>query len=316
MNNFENTSARLAEIEALQAYLETRKSELSVDEKSIAEAEALFYETHKRNKANARLIQFLKQFGYVVLDACGSSENAFKETKKDRLSAIASIIAKNSSSLLPAMEELYRAFNTKSGMELANENQDVLNQFRNLLQELKQAGIVESFQKSDTGFSATLTRDVLSRAKNRTKDSKTKQSWIRSGWAEKTFLYLVEKTFRTFSKERGFPVDFYWNVCVSDKPPYSKTSTEFDILVWFADKWYVFESKAGSTLSVVRWVDRWHMFGEDKADRKATIIQCAIHDFQPQVFSPLQIFCLQSFENSLTELLNQDFAMERAPSPP
>lgn len=307
MNDSEIRFAILSEISAMQDFLSVRKTEISKQNTIVESAINRFFERNARSRANNRLVSFLAGLGYVPLDACGAANDSIDNRKRDWRGDIARTIAKHPSELLPLMQSLYEGRGQENPVEVTVQNPAIKTLVGSFLDKLAHAGFLFSFAKTPSGFSVVLSSDLRSRAKRLSKSVCEKRLWLRSGWAEKAFLYLAEKTFRSFSTERKIPVDFYWNVSVSDRPPYSIPSTEFDILVWLGNKWYVFESKAGTNLGVVRWVDRWHLFGEDRPDRIATIIQCTIQNFPTEVFSPLHLFPLSSFEDSLRALLEEDF---------
>lgn len=307
MDDVTNIKVRLDEINLVQEFLANRKSEIEGQIAEFEKASNRFLEKSNVTKADQRLVAFFTTLGYVVLDANGSAYNSASGKKKNWRDTVSRTIAKNPSVLVPAMQNLYDGLHQIGPVKWPISDAQEKNMVRNLLGELKKAEILESFDVTESGCSARFVPGLQSSAKNVPKDVREKRLWFHSGWAEKVFLYLVEKTFREFSKKRNLPVDFFWNVSVSNTPPYDTPSTEFDILACLDEKWYVFESKAGRNLSVVRWVDRWHLFGEDRPDRKATIIQCAIQNFPIEAFSPLHLFPLTSFETSLRTLLETDF---------
>lgn len=307
MDTLVNIQAHLHEINVVHDFIEKRKSELEGLLAQFQAASNRFLEKPNVTKADKRLVAFFATLGYVVLNANGSADNSASGEKKDWRATVSRTIAKNPSTLLPAMQNLYDGLHQSGPVEWPIADAQEKNMVRNLLGELKKAAILESCDVTDSGSTACFVPGLQSSAKKVPKDVREKRLWIRSGWAEKVFLYLVEKTFREFSKGRNLPVDFFWNVSVSDTPPYDTPSTEFDILACLNGKWYVFEAKAGWNLSIVKWVDRWHLFGEDKDDRKATIIQCAIQDFPEKTFDPLHLFSIKSFEQKLRSLLEKDF---------
>ena len=298
---------RLDELAALQSFLEDRQEAIVKNNEGFEKAVNESIEDYPP-RARKKLVTFMAQFGYVVLEAQGSSNNASLKNKKGWQDTIATIIAKNLETLFPVMTSLYCGFNKKEVVTLPVDDSETGNHVRNLLRELGKVGIVsnDSSNLKAEGFLVTFVPCVLNPAK-KDADAKAKSLWLRSGWAEKAFLYLAEKTICEFAKKWKLPHDFYWNVKVSNREPFEQLCTEFDILAYVGDRWYVFESKAGRNLSIVRWVDRWHLFGEDKADRKATIIQCTIQDFSFVDFSPLHLFPLTSFETALSSLLETDF---------
>ncbi len=302
---------RKKELSAIQDFLENRKKELSAKCSEKEEAFQTAVDNSLKDfprRARKRLVDFMGQIGYVVLDAHGSSDNAAAKRKKDWQDTIASIISKSPEAMLPAMSSLFDGFCKKGPCEITTPDAETRNRVKNLLSELGKQMIISSFtpRDKDTGFQVEFDESVLNPPK-KDEEAKKKNVWLRSGWAERAFLYLVEKTVRDFSSEKKLPHDFYWNVTVSDREPYSQICTEFDILAYVGDRWYVFESKAGERLSVVRWVDRWRLFGEDKPDRKATFIQCAIQDVKPRIFEPLLLFPIHSFKEMLRAQLEKDF---------
>ena len=307
MYDLTDIQVRLNEINLVQQFLTNRKSEIEGQIAEFEKASNRFLEKSNVTKADQRLVAFFTTLGYVVLSANGSADNSASGEKKDWRATVSRTIAKNPSTLLPAMQNLYDGLHQSGPVEWPIADAQEKNMVRNLLGELKKAAILESCDVTDSGCSACFVSGLQSRAKRVPTDVREKRLWIRSGWAEKVFLYLVEKTFREFSNKRKLSVDFFWNVSVSNTPPYDTPSTEFDILACLNGKWYVFESKAGWNLSIVKWVDRWHLFGEDKDDRKATIIQCAIQDFPEKTFDPLHLFSIKSFERQLRSLLEKDF---------
>lgn len=307
MDTLVNIQAHLHEINVVHDFIEKRKSELEGLLAQFQAASNRFLEKPNVTKADKRLVAFFATLGYVVLNANGSADNSASGKKKDWRATVSRRIAKNPSTLLPAMQNLYDGLHQSGPVEWPIADAQEKDMVRKLLDKLKEAAILESCDVTDSGCSACFVSGLQSRAKRVPTDVREKRLWIRSGWAEKVFLYLVEKTFREFSNKRNLSVDFFWNVSVSNTPPYDTPSTEFDILACLDAKWYVFESKAGRNLSVVRWVDRWHLFGENKDDRKATIIQCAIQGFPEEAFTPLHLFSINSFEEQLRSLLEKDF---------
>jgi len=121
------------------------------------------------------------------------------------------------------------------------ESLDTWNQVQNFFGNLQKAGMV-SLRKDGGSV------DVCPKSEN--------LRFFDGQWAEEGMVYLVEKTMKRFAKEHGLPSSVFWNVKLSNKPPWNVVNMELDIVGKIGKRFYVFEVKTGSLLPIDQWFER------------------------------------------------------------
>lgn len=120
---------------------------------------------------------------------------------------------------------------------------------------------------------------------------------------EEVCRYLIEKTIRAFPRKLPFSV--FRNVKIKNaaSPSANENDIQIDFIVEFADRFYLFETKAGNRLAIDKWVDRTRMF-QSELDRYIT---CCRQDFQSCTFQPFLLLPMNTLENDFAALLAQEF---------
>ena len=116
---------------------------------------------------------------------------------------------------------------------------------------------------------------------------------------------VSEKTIKSFSAKQGLPSHVFWNVKLSDNPPWNLTRFEFDVIAKIGKMFYVFEVKTGALLSIDKWFERWSIF----KDVGARYIQCTTKEVDHKLFVPLPLFPIEHFETLLEQRLEKDIEM-------
>lgn len=171
---------RLQEISVIQSFLASREKEIS---DKIAQKGKAFKTAVDNSlpgfprRARKRLVDFLGQFGDVVLEAHGSSENATAKRKKDWQDTIATIISKDLDAMLPIMSALYEGVRRKKPAELIARNAEEHNHISNLVQNLIKAQLIASSDPTETGFHVEFDESVLNPSKS-DKESKKKKHLV------------------------------------------------------------------------------------------------------------------------------------------
>jgi hypothetical protein len=168
---------------------------------------------------------------------------------------------------------------------------DAWNQLRNFFNNLQKADMVSVSSNNS---------EVLSVCPN-----PKHLPFFDGGWAEDGMVYLIEKTIKSFSAKQGLPSHVFWNVKLSDNPPWNLTRFEFDVIAKIGKMFYVFEVKTGALLSIDKWFERWSIF----KDVGARYIQCTTKEVDHKLFVPLPLFPIEHFETLLEQRLEKDIEM-------
>lgn len=132
---------------------------------------------------------------------------------------------------------------------------------------------------------------------------KRDMKFINGGWGERVTLYLVDKTLKTFTKERRLPHRLFWGVRLKT-PGNDQTQMELDVVAQVGGRFYIFETKTGETLDVVKWVRRSTLFGSDRS----IFITCTPRDeINPKYFQPCVLLPFSRLEESFAAMLRRDF---------
>lgn len=132
------------------------------------------------------------------------------------------------------------------------------------------------------------------------------KSFIRGGWAEAITLYLIVNTLNEFTQKRHLKYKLFWNVELKWIYPATnyKTDMQLDLVAQIGERFYVFETKSGDVLGVIKWVERTKLFD----DQQNRFITCTLDDnLNKQMFKDLRLFKLGKLKQQLTTLLERDF---------
>lgn len=138
---------------------------------------------------------------------------------------------------------------------------------------------------------------------------KAEYSYFNGGWAEDAMRYLIEKTLH----EIGIPAKgFYRNVKLDAfAPQRGQDVHEFDFIVEFADRFYIFETKTGRSLGVERWIDHARRFNDREGPNR--FLMCSgIEKIDERIFWPYKLFHFASMEDELKEFFKKEFANSRS----
>jgi len=124
-------------------------------------------------------------------------------------------------------------------------------------------------------------------------------------WAEDATRYLIEKTLHgSIVKSRAVYRNVKLERFCAER---GKDVHEFDLIVEFKDRFYIFETKSGVTLGVERWIDHARLFNGGKSGDR--FIMCCNYDtVDARLFRPYRLLHLNRIVEEFSELLRQEFA--------
>ena len=127
--------------------------------------------------------------------------------------------------------------------------------------------------------------------------------FINGGWGERVTLYLVDKTLKTFTKGRRLPHRLFWNLRLQT-PGSEQTKMELDVVAQVGERFYIFETKTGESLDVVKWVKRSQRFGTGHS----TFLTCTPrNEINPRYFLPCLLIPFSRLEEIFGAMLHRDF---------
>lgn len=127
--------------------------------------------------------------------------------------------------------------------------------------------------------------------------------FVNGGWGEMVTLYLVDKTLKAFTKERSSSYNLFWNVKLTH-PGETNPCMELDVVAQVEDRVYIFETKTGEMLDVIKWAERTKRFSDH-----ATFITCTPrNEINPKYFKPCRLIPFSKLEMTLLSILKSDFA--------
>lgn len=129
-------------------------------------------------------------------------------------------------------------------------------------------------------------------------------AFFNGGWAEDATRYLIEKTLHDIHiPHKGT----YREVKVRDITGHGNVH-EFDFIVEFKDRIYIFETKTGA-LCVDRWIDHARMFNESKGLNR--FLMCCNDDtLNAKLFQPYRLFHLKTLPDEFCEYVKREFGIE------
>lgn len=132
------------------------------------------------------------------------------------------------------------------------------------------------------------------------------KQFLSGAWAEEINLYLIDKTLKTFTHSNHQGYKLFWDLKLKrmDSDKENGHDMQLDLVAEVGDRFYVFETKSGFTLSIAKWVDRTRLFDDDKN----RFITCTANEkLSPLIFSPFCLFALPTLEEQFLKLLQEDF---------
>lgn len=127
--------------------------------------------------------------------------------------------------------------------------------------------------------------------------------FVNGGWGEMVTLYLVDKTLKAFTAERASSYNLFWNVRLTH-PGETQACMELDVVAQVEDRVYIFETKTGEMLDVIKWAERTKRFSDH-----ATFITCTPkNEINPKYFKPCRLIPFSKLEGTLLSILKSDFA--------
>jgi len=199
--------------------------------------------------------------------------------------------------LIPFVKHLSTKTNTPSfypTSEIPIPRQNDIKNFCDVL--AKKGWLTYSQRKKDFAITPSLTGE--------------QKYFIQGGWAEEITLYLIVNTLNDFTKQRHLKYKLFWNVELKWIYPVTKhkTDMQLDLVAQIGERFYVFETKSGNALGVIKWVERTKLFD----DQENRFITCTLDkDLKNFMFSGLRLFKLGKLKQQLTSLLERDFPVMR-----
>lgn len=93
-----------------------------------------------------------------------------------------------------------------------------------------------------------------------------------------------------------------------------KSIHEFDFIVEFKDRFFIFETKTGS-LGVERWIEHARMFNDREGPNR--FLMCtAMNDLPGRIFQPYRLFHLDTLAVAeFTEYVRREFGLAKEEEP-
>lgn len=199
---------------------------------------------------------------------------------------LAKTIFNTPQALLPVLKFLYlRKGNSISIADLgATEKAAVCN----FLTQLKKMGWLEWAKQKDE---ITIERKIPN----------DQYVFFNGGWAEDATRYLIEKTLHELNIPHKAT---YREVKVEDV--YGRGEKhEFDFIVEFKDRIFIFETKTGS-LGVERWIDHARMFNDANGPNRF-LMCCNDDSLNAKLFQPYRLFHLKTLTDEFGEFVKHEF---------
>ncbi len=237
-------------------------------------------------KITKRLAEFFKAHGLYIVDVNHGE-------RSEELYAIAKQMWRSWSVLVPFIKSLSANKNTAFIYDTTDLSAPHKNDLYNLCHVLASKKWI-SIAKGQTGFEITpsLTRE--------------QKRFLHGAWAEEVTLYLIDKTLKCFTSTLHLKYRLFWDVKLKLVEPSTdkQTDMQLDLVAQVSDRFYVFETKSGTVLSIDKWVDRTRLF--DHAENR--FITCtADPSLNPKIFEPFRLFALPTLEKQFLEMLQADF---------
>ena len=270
----------IAHIEFARSVLEERLAALKAERDQHREDE---YATATITK---RLAEFFKTHGLYIVDINHGE-------RSEDLYALAKQMWRSWSVLVPFIKSLSANKNTAFVYDTTELTAPLKNDLFNLCHVLASKKWI-SFAKGQVGFEITpsLTRE--------------QKRFLHGTWAEEVTLYLIDKTLKCFTGTLHLKYRLFWDVKLKLIEPSTEKQTDMqlDLVAQVSDRFYVFETKSGTVLSIDKWVDRTRLF--DHAENR--FITCtADPSLNPKIFEPFRLFALPTLEEQFLEMLQADF---------
>lgn len=125
--------------------------------------------------------------------------------------------------------------------------------------------------------------------------------FFNGGWAEEATRYLIEKTLHELNVPHKAT---YREVKVEDISGRGEKH-EFDFIVEFKDRIFIFETKTGS-LGVERWIDHARMFNDDNGPNRF-LMCCNDDSLNARLFRPYRLFHLKTLTDEFGEYVKREF---------
>jgi len=270
----------IAHIEFARSVLEERLTALK------AERDQHRADEHATAKVTKRIAEFFRAHGLYIVGLHSG------ERSKDHY-ALAKQMWRSRAVLLPFVKKLSQNKEPSFVYETTSLSVTDKTDLKNLCDMLAKHGWI-SFKLVPEGFEvAPSLRGV-------------QKQFLSGAWAEEINLYLIDKTLKTFTQSRRQGYKLFWDLKLKriDSDKDNGHDMQLDLVAEVGDRFYVFETKSGFTLSIAKWVDRTRLFDDDKN----RFITCTADEkLNPLIFSPFRLFALPTLEEQFLEMLQVDF---------
>lgn len=124
--------------------------------------------------------------------------------------------------------------------------------------------------------------------------------FFNGGWAEEATRYQIERTLH----DLGVPSRATYREVKVEGLPGTKSVHEFDFIVEFKDRVYIFETKTGS-LGVERWIEHARMFNDVQGPNR--FLMCtALNDLPSRIFQPYRLFHLNTLAGEFADYVRRE----------
>lgn len=276
-------SALRRELEVIDAELERCQVRLD-EERARQESERKAYDENPflRDKKTRRLAEYFKSKGLLITSIQPLSPLIQKRYR------LAKTIQAAKTALVPFLKFLYDRKLDSYDLSHLKDTEKV--SLRNFLTQLK---VLEWL---DFDWSTNSNTVIVKR-----KIPKDQYVFFNGGWAEEATRYQIERTLH----DLGVPFRATYREVKVEGLPGTKSVHEFDFIVEFKDRVYIFETKTGS-LGVERWIEHARMFNDVQGLNR--FLMCTVlNDLPSKIFQPYRLFHLDTLADEFADYVRREF---------
>lgn len=284
-------------VQSLEACRSALQRELEVIDIELARCQERLNEERVRNetvqkaydvnaflhdKKTRRLAEYFKSKGLLITSIQPLSPLIQKRYR------LAKTIHTAKTVLVPFLRFLYDRKSESYDFSQLKDTEKV--SLRNFLTQLKVLEWLD-FDWSTTSNTVTVKRKI----------PKDQYVFFNGGWAEEATRYQIERILH----DLGVPSRATYREVKVEGLPGTKSVHEFDFIVEFKDRVYIFETKTGS-LGVERWIEHARMFNDVQGPNR--FLMCtALNDLPSKIFQPYRLFHLDTLAEEFADYVRREF---------
>lgn len=271
-----------AELERCRIRLKEEQAREEAEQKAYAENPFL------RDKKTRRLAEYFKSKGLLITSIQPLSPLIQKRYR------LAKTIQAAKTALVPFLKFLYDR--KLDSYDLSHLKDTEMVSLRNFLTQLKVLEWLD-FDWLEASNTVAVKRKI----------PKDQYVFFNGGWAEEATRYQIERTLH----DLGIPSRATYREVKVQGLSGTESVHEFDFIVEFKDRVYIFETKTGS-LGVERWIEHARMFNDVQGPNR--FLMCtAMNELPGKRFQPYRLFHLDSLADEFADYVRREFLSMPSP---